>query len=300
MVMERFFVEQEKDGRYCVAAVDKHRIFLAENPGTLATVFECSITNPTREDDAQIFYAMAPSIGADNFFIDMKERYRSHRLNSWSIGIKNENTPNLFMAVNPLNHQDRMKIYSVKQSITPKETVVSNSDSLFSLTAFSGALTWKTGILQRCIDCLVMPEYRGKPEVYSIIDQEYRRLMRFKLETETDGFFDVENGIWASFIKRIVNVLGLKNSHDTTVFKTIPQDISSYLNFFAKVAPAIVSLTSVKDDLSRLLTMWSGASIVECEDGFQLKVDPDVLQGLSYMQPLLPIPKNLVILDTPM
>lgn len=299
--MDRIFVEQITDDTHSIAVIDKHRIFSAENPGQLATVFECSLTNPTVEDNAQIFYAMAPSIGADNVFADLKEPHRSCKLNSWSIVTKDRDINNLFQAVEPLKHSDRVDLYSTRHSITPEETVTSTSKSLFSLVAFSEKQNWKTGILQRCIDALVLPQYKSNAEVYSVIDEEYRKLLRFKYEIEYEGTPDIPNGVLVSFIRRVVSILGLQHSHDTTTFHEIPDSIDSYLDFFKKTIPFYKMEGSRKDRLSNILTLWSGAKIIEITDGgYKLEIEQNVLQGLSYMAPLLQRPKTLTILETPM
>lgn len=298
--MDRIFVELITDNTHSIAVIDKHRIFSAENPGQLATVFQCSLTNPTSEDNAQIFYAMAPSIGADNIFADLKEPHRSCKLNSWSIVAKDRDITNLFQAVEPLKHSDRLDLYSKHHSITPDETVTSTSKSLFSLVAFSEKQNWKTGILQRCINSLVLPKHRNTPEVYSIIDEEYRKLLRFKYETEYEGTPDIVNGILVSFIRRIISILGLQHSHDTTTFYEISDSIDSYLEFFKKTIPFYKIDGSRKDRLSSILSLWSGAKIIEIPGGYKLEIDPNVLQGLSYMAPLPQRPKTLTILETPM
>lgn len=298
--MDRIFVEQATNDTYNIAAIDKHRIFSAQNPGNLATVFKCSLTHPTPEDNAQIFYALAPSIEADNIFVDLKEPHRSHRLNKWNIGIKDRDINNLFQAVEPLKRSDRLQLYSIRHSVTPAESVTSSSPSLFSLVAFAEAQNWKTGILQRCIDSLVLPQYRNNAEVYSIIDEEYRKLMRFKYETEFNGIPPIINGVLISFIQRVVLSLGLKNSHDTTFFATIPDSIESYLKYLKKTIPFYQIEGSLKDRLSSVFTLWSGSKIVDCEGGYKLEVDPNIIQGLNYLAPLLQRPTFLSILDTPM
>jgi hypothetical protein len=317
-IMDRFFVEEETDGNYRIAMFDKHKIFLANNPGKLANVFECSMTNPTRADDAQIFYALAPMIGANDFCVDLQEKHRSYHLNNWSIITTNSNIDNLFLSVSPLNLEERMRLYSVKHSITPSETLVSNSDSLFALTEFAGKLSWKTGVLMRCIDRLVLPQYRGDPKVYATIDKEYRRLMRFKIEIEGDGSFDSVKAhstpiIFNLVMKFILIKLGLKNSHDTQTIFNLP-DLVGELDNMAMLVPAIRSTASTEDRLRQLLKMWSGAILTELPDPstmksgavnlkpkrFKIEVEPDVIIGLSYMQPFLHFPTHLSIIDDPL
>lgn len=298
--MDRFFVEQIVDDIHRIAVIDRHRIFSAENPGQLATVFECSLTNPTAEDNSQIFFAMAPSIGADNIFADFKESYRSCKLNSWSIVAKNRDINNIFQAVEPFKHSDRLELYSKRHSITPKETIISSSKSLFSLVAFAEKQDWKTGILQRCIDALVLPEYRNNPEVYSLIDEEYRRLLRFKYETEYEGTPDIINGVLVLFVRRLISLLGLKHSHDTTPFNDIPDSIDCYLEYFSKTIPFYKIQESRKDQISSILTLWTGATIVDCEGCYKLEIEHNVCKALRYMAPLLKRPTTLKILETPM
>lgn len=298
--MNLIFVEQIADDTHRIAVIDKHRIFSAENPGQLATVFECSLTKPTAEDNAQIFFAMAPSIGADNIFADLKEPHRSRKLNTWSIVAKNRDINNLFQAVEPLKHSDRLELYSKRYSITPEETITSTSKSLLSLVAFAEKQDWKTGILQRCVDALVLPEHRNNPEVYSVIDEEYRRLLRFKYETEYEGTPDITNGVLVSFVRRVISLFGLKHSHDTTLFAEIPDSIDSYLEEFKKTIPFYKIEGSRKDRISSILTLWTGAAIVDCEGCYKLEIEPNVSQALRYMAPLLKRPTTLAILETPM
>lgn len=300
--MDRIFVEQEIEGTLRIAAIDKHRIFNAQNPGDLATVFECSSTDPTPEDCAEIFYALAPSIGADDIFVDIKEHRRSCKLNVWSIGIKDRDINNLFMAVTPLNHDDRIKLYTTKYSITPDNTITSNSISLFSLVAFSDTQSWKTGILQRCFDSLVLPKFRNNPSVYSLCDEQYRKIMRFKYETETEtmGTPSIVNGILISFIRRITEMIELKHSRDTTIFFEIPNEIDPYLKFFEKDIPPHLLKESLQDRLSNVLSLWVGSTVMKCENGYRLELDCDVTEALGYMAPLLIKPKQLAILETPM
>lgn len=292
-----FFLEKVEDGRYRVALFDTHKIFSAENPGALATVFECDLKDRTREEDAQIFYAMAPSIGASDLCIDLRESHRSQRLNSWSIGTKDLNINNLFLAMKPLNREDRIALYSQQYSVTPEEDVTSKTNSLFSLVAFSEKQTWKTGLLQRCIDALVLSKYRGDPKVYSVIDEEYRRIQRFKLETEAIEILNQSDRALVLFLKKILSLLGLRNSHDTTVFPTIPEEVSKYLDMFQNMVPIYKKDGSIYERLSDLLYRWSGAKITKATNGFQLTVDPSVTEGLSYLQPWLPRPTTLTIIE---
>jgi hypothetical protein len=298
--MDRFFIEDKTDDLYKIAVIDRERIFSAQNPGLLGTVFECSSFNPRREDDAQIFYAMAPSIDGLNLFIDMIDSYRSRKLNTWSIVTKNSDINNLFLAMEPLNRDHRCKLYATQHSITPTETVTATSNSLFSLVALAETQIWKTGILQRCIDCLVFLENRGRGEVYAVIDEEYRRLLRFKYETEYKGPLDTEDEIIIELVRKIIRCLGLKNSHDSTFFSEIPDEIDRYLIILSTRFPILSQTGSIKDRLTSLLSLWSGANIKECEGGYTLEVESNVLEALNYMQPLLEHPDILEILETPM
>lgn len=298
--MNRIFVEQVKDGLYCIAAIDTHRIFNAKDPGNLATIFECSQENPTREDDAQVFYAMAPSINGLDIFADCSEQQRSCKLNTWSIIIKDNDIANLFMAVKILERQDRLDLYAKKHSITPSQTIASTSKSLFSLVEFSKFQNWKTGILQECIDRLVFTQFRKNKQVYAVIDEEYRRLMRFKYETELKGPLNIKNDTLISSIHRIMSSLGLKNTRDTTIFPIIPDIIDHYLNIVIERLTAHKIEGSLRQKLSQIIFIWSGSNLIESEGGFKLELNPTVSEGLSYMQPLLYCPEMLTILETPM
>jgi hypothetical protein len=297
--MECIFVEQEIGDTYRIAAIDRHRIFSASNPGNLATVFECSLHNPKPEDKAEIFHALATLIQADNLFVDLKDSHRSWKLNYWTVVPKDPNETNLFLAVEPLNRSTRLELYSKRHEIAPQETITSTSKSLFSIVAFSEKSTWKTGILQRCVDCLVVSDAQRNAQVYSVIDEEYRRIMRFKYETEHADPKIIPDGILISVMKRMLSILGLKNSHDSTVFSEIPESIDTYLNYFMKACPSYKKEGSLKECLSKILTLWSGAKIVDYEGGYQLEVESSIIEGLGYMAPLLSRPVILEILETP-
>lgn len=295
--MDRIFIETEEASVYRVACIDKSRIFSAQDPGLLATVFECSLDSPTSEDCAEIFYALSPSIGGLDLFADFVENYRSHKLNHWDIMIKDNEVANLFLTVQPLNREDRLKLYAEKHDITPTDTVTSTSPSLMSLVAFSPNQRWKTGILQRCIDCLVFPKFRKDPKVYAVIDEEYRRLMRYKFETEFEGIPTMDHDRIFGHIRHLMFKLSLGDSRDPTPFSSIPDDID--------LDPIIKGFSlnlegSLTDKLSEILFKWCGSRVIECENGYQLVIDPNVTEGLAYMQPLLRCPEVLSILETPM
>ena len=298
--MDTSFIEEIKDDVYRIAVIDRHRIFSASNPGTLATIYECSLTNPTAKDDAEIFHALAPAIGADDFLVDLIENYRSQKLNSWSIATLNSDVDNIFLAVEPLTRSHRLELYSTRYSITPDNGITSTSHSLFSLVAFSDQQKWKTGILQECIDRLVKLEYRRNPRVYSVIDEQYRRLLRFKIETEATSIENDDIRIRTLFIRRLISLLGLKNSHDTTTFTTIPDAVTDVLHSLIKLFPTLCSDDTLINRLSHILTKWSGAAVVQFDRGYRLHVDATVTEGLTYMQPLLLRPSTLIILDAPM
>ena len=298
--MERFFLEEVDTQGVLIAAIDRHRIFQAENPGLLATPFHYS-TDPTREDDAQLFYALGQSIGADQFFIDLTSSHRSHKLNVWSIGIVDKSEANIFKALTPLDHQQRLKLYGSKRSITPLDPLdpPSNDANMLSvsdLVQLSEQSQWKTGLLQRCIDALVKKPHRGKAEVYAIIDRHYRQLIRYKVETEEIALGP--NTSLLLIIRGITSNLSLKDSHDTKVFSTIPKIVDHLLfpffRMIGRTAPA-----SLLERLSQTLTLWSGARVIKVDNGFQVEVDKDISRALDWMQPWLHRPKSLLILETP-
>lgn len=289
--MDHIFIEETIDDIYRIAFIDKHRIFNSNNPENLATVFECSNHHPTADDNAQIFYALAPSIDGLNIFADLIHQYRSYKLNTWNIISNNQNDDdNIFVSVRPLNYQEKVKLYETNFSITPGDVITENSNSLFSLVKFANGQIWKNGTLQRIIDCLVLPQYRRQPNVYALIDSEYRRLLRFKFETEHPKPVDYE---LIMTIKRILVLLGLKHSHDTKVFKRIPNSINDEL----KCIPIYNPKLSVKDNLSKILVLWSGSKVIDHKKGYKLEVDNNVVLGLSYMQQLLITPDKLTILE---
>lgn len=281
--MDTFFIETIQGDLYRIALVDRHRIFNAINPGELSSIFECSISNPTREDDAQIFYALAAMIKADDLIIDLIESHRTHKLNFWSISIKDKNINNIFEALEPLSRSDRLKLYGTKHSITPELETTCESKSLFSLVALAESQKWKTGILQECIDRLVKLEFRHNPLVYSIIDEQYRRILRFKLETEAIDICDQER-IFVLFVRRLMSELGLQNTHDSTIFTTISPMAEKVLISLIKLLPAFPRGGSAKEKLSKFLTSWSGSKIIDVDEGFKIQVENDVIEGLKYMQ----------------
>lgn len=293
--MDSFFVEDIISDTYRLALFDRNNIFSATNPGNLANVFECSLQSPTRSDNAQIFYGLGDVIDATDFFVDLKNNYRFQHLNTWSISVKDGNNPNIFSSVKPIDRCDRMELYSVQHSITPKETIVSKSESLFSLVEFSKVQSWKTGILQRCIDNLVLPQYRKDPLVYCIIDEEYRRLMRFKLETECND--DIADRHIILFIRKITSLLQLQNTHDTTSFTNIPDEVEKVLNILSKMIPRISKSGTLLQRLDNLFYMWSGAHIKVTDDKYHIEVDPNVVQGLKYLQPWLSKPSSIVVME---
>jgi hypothetical protein len=297
---ERFFIEQEIDNTYRIAVIDIDRIYNSTNPGTLATVFECSLSNPSDNDRAEIYYALAPSIGADYIFADIKEKYRTCKLNNWSISIKDNSSDNIFSSLSPLDINHRIQLYSKQYSITPEQTITSASDSLFSLLDLSKQLSWKTGILQRCIDSLVYPQYRKNPKVYSCIDLQYRRVMRFKYETEFLGIPLISDGILVEFIRKITSSIGLKHSRDNTSFIIINDNVSHYINFIETTYPVFYIQGDIKDKLSYILCLWIGSTIIEINHSYKLELNDDVTEALSYTTSLLVKPEKLVIIDAPM
>ena len=302
--MDLIFVERIEGTTCKLAAIDRDRIFRSRNPGQLATVYDCCWEKLTDEDRAQIFYAMAPLIGGLDIFADIDRSYRSPKLNTWCIGVKDEHSDNLFSALEPMNYDQKVKLYRVRHDIGPTETVTATSDSLFSLMAFAEHNRFKTGLLQRCIDVLVKPEYRGKAEVYADIDEHYRQIMRYKLETETECKFPTYNhGAEIPLARRLVSALGLKSSCDTTTVFTIPKgisDVNKWASFFVQALCGNKQITGAVKSVAEFFRVWSGAKMVECEGGYRLEVDPGMTRAISYMLPLPSKPAVLQILDTPM
>lgn len=276
--MPRIFLEDITDGRYRLAMIDRAQIAVAEKPGQLGNVYECDHKHRTREDDAQIFYTLAPSIGADGF-------QETTPLNMWSIAVVDANSTNLFTAVAPLTLADREQLYAQPLSVTCQSTLSSSSKSLFSLVALADSSAWKSGILQRCVDCLVKPEHRGNPAVYAVMDAHYFAIRRVQLEL-THEVVNQESIIPSNMriaifkIRGLIQKLGLQSSVDTHVFTLTPE------------LPSLESLQHILDQ-------WSGSQIITVEGGYRLKPIDNVLRGLSYMQPWLPLPKHLTILETP-
>lgn len=298
--MDTFFVEETKDGIYRIAVVDRHRIFSATNPGKLATTFECSAENPSRDDDAEIFYALAPAIGADDPLTDLINKHRSHKLNYWSICVKDVNTSNIFLSLDALDYDKRIELYDKRQSITCDKFLTANSKSLFVLLDFSKQQNWKTGILQECIDRLVKIEFRRNAHVYALIDEVFRQIIRFKIETEDFILKNEEIRSRVILIRKLLSTLGLKHSRDTSVFTVIPETIDLIVVRLIELLPTCNSQGNRIEQLSFILKKWSGSSIIKIESGLQLKLDEKVTECLSYTQEWLQQPHKLQILDTPM
>lgn len=295
--MDRIFVEQVDDDKYRIAVIDRDRIFRAEDPGKLATVYECSASLPSREDDAQIFYALESLIGALDIFVDLKNKHRSSKLNTWSIAVTDKNIDNIFLTVKVLSTEDRIKLYSKQYSITPSETITSNSNSLMSLISFAEKLEWKTGILQRCFDRLVYHSYRKNLEMYAYLDEYYRKVMRFKYETEYIGIPDIKDGILVEIIRKITSILGIQNTRDNTLFK-ITDDVNKYIELLRKNIE--LPNGNTKNIISYILDMWCGSKLIENNDTYRIEPDNNITKVLLYMQSLLTRPKILEILETPM
>lgn len=291
--MDRIFIEEIVNDVWRISAIDRRRIFEASNPGLLATIFECSINELSSKDRGEIFYALGESINAPDFFVDIHESYRSCTLNTWSVTCDPEAT-NIFSS-RMLNFEERTQLYSERHTITPNEEITSTSSSLFSLISFSQNLQWKTGILQRCIDCLIFPEYRGKGKIYATIDKNYRRIMRFKLETNHNSKFP--DSIYTKKIRKIVSLLGLNHSHDEKKISCVfDPSIEKYVDFFENILPLIAN-KNITDKISDILFIWSGSRLVNFEDGFKLEIDPNVLEGLNYIDSIPDHPGYLSILE---
>lgn len=291
--MDSFFIDKIVDDKYQISFVDKNRIFNAENPGILATVFECSNKSPFPCDDAQIFYALSPSINGLNFLTDLTDKNKTCKLNTWSINCKGDN----ILSVKQLNYEQRLELYSERHNISPENI---DDNSLDSLIKFSqNQQKWKTGILQKCINCLVYVNYRNNPKVYTMIDLHYRKVMRFKYETENKEISELKNIALVDFIRKITVGLGIQHTRDTKIFKNIPDSINSYLTYLKTKIPKLQDLESLSL-LSELFNLWCGSKIITVDGGYQIQIDDNITQCLTYLQPLLKQPKYLKILEAPM
>lgn len=199
-----------------------------------------------------------------------------------------------------MDHDTRLKLYSTRNSIAPSQSITSNSQSLFSLVAFAENQSWKTGILQRCIDFLVTNEFRQNASVYAIIDEQYQRLLRFKLETEVKGIPNCTCPGLVMVIRRIIELLGLRHSRDTSVFSNIPESIYEHIDMLKNLSMILTCKGSIIYKLSEVLSLWCGTRVIKCEDGYRIEVDEDVTVVLAYMQPFLERPAKLAILEEPM
>lgn len=293
--MDSFFVENITDDKYQIALIDRNRIFNADHPETITTYYECSKDSPSIHDDAQIFYTLAPSIKGLNIFSDLFNINRSPKLNTWSI---NSNGDNIFSIVQ-LNYEQRCKLYSTKHSITPDNI---EEDPLDSLINFSKRQqSWKTGVLQKCIDCLLQLHVRGNPKICALLDINYNKVMRFKYETEGNINNPINDFGMFRIIRKITSYLGLKHTRDITVFKEIPDTISFDLNYIKTEVPKLSNNNdTVVETLSKLFMLWCGSKLISTDDGYRLELDNDVTTCLNSMQPLLPYPKYLEIIEAAM
>lgn len=295
--MDTIFIEEFSDDKYKLAVIDRELIFSSNDPGALSNIIECSISNPTREDDAQVFYSLVPIIKGSDFFTDFRERRKSHRLNHWSIGI-NKDSDNIFERFKPCTKEEYVTIYSKRGSITPefKDCKAKSIADLFSHTREEQL--WKNNVLQECLDRLLKHEFRKNPQIYELVDSNYFLLMRFKLETESDKMVSENSTLHACvlFMKRICNTLGIEHTHDTKSFTEIPKSINHLIDFIAQHIPIDTSLP-LQNKLSMLFTLWSGSKIEPTQDGYNVIVNKDVIKALSYMQKFLTRPTSLILFD---
>ena len=280
--MDSFFVETVENSLYRIANVDRHRIFNAEDPGKLAISFDCPEVNPSQEDRAQIFYVIGEIIGAFDYFKDLSGRV-SCKLNIWTVFVnkKEDGTAQL----TPLTRENRVMLYAKPFSITPTEKELSLP---LHLNLPTNAQTWKTGILQRCFRCL-LKEGSFLPRICSLLDEQYRRIMRWKLETETNN----PNNL-VVIINKITKLLGLRHSRDTTPFTAVPDEVNILVEEFAKLCgkPNI--------SLDELLNLWVNSRLVTKDGLFQLEINTDITEVLPHMVPLLIVPNKLFIVDEPL
>lgn len=286
--MSKIFVEKisHENNEYSIAYIDTHKIYSAENPGKLAEPFNTTITNRKVQDDAQIFYALAPKIKADDFFSKGLPN-----LNKWFRVIKDRDVPNIWDTTRRPTANELIELYSTYHDISQDETHSSDSESLMTFVVFAETLTWKTGILQRCIDCLLLPKYRSKAISCYMVDKYYYRLMRYKLETEQPEHPNV------LAIHKILKILKLKSTHDTTKFRVsaIPKT-SEYVEELCNEFN--IALTNPYENIKNLFFVWSGGLIEHINvDNFKIAVDPNITLALSYMQPMLQVPKFNRITD---
>lgn len=298
---ELVYAERIVDDCYQLTVLDPNKIMSSENPGNLSIVFNCSATHRSRHDDAQIFYTLAPAIHGTEYCRDLATGI-SAALNQWQIAIIDGEQPNIFDTVRPLTFDDRLALYQQRYDITQTTATDCTSASLFSLVALSKNQEWKNGILQRCVDCLVKPEFRGNPRVTAVIDENYCRLMRYILETEQPDFMDA-----TYYFRMITSTLGLKNSHDSKIF-TLNKDRCEKISNLLKIIlddelfanqQYLRSLSSVILQLDTLFEMWSGANVRHLRNNkYRLVVTPLVSEGLSYLLPYCPRPAKVIILDS--
>jgi hypothetical protein len=283
--MDTIFFDMEDDEYYKLAVLDVKNVFGMTDPGVLAIPFVCSKKFPKKEDDHKIFSMLAPSIKANDFFCDLEDFYKTQKLNAWSMD---------FFSV--LDYEKRVELYSVRHSITPTtEEIMKDQLSLlktFGKNLFDKNLFyWKNGILQRCIDSLVLLEYRGNPEMYATIDIEYRKIMRFKVETENIELNDPKTEILRILINKIVGIIGIRNTHDETsimkkfvgesVFSNANEILENYIDKIETIFPKMKKDGNIIQKISNIFYMWSGSKI---NDLNVIEVDPMVKKGLAFMK----------------
>lgn len=286
--MSKIFVEKisSENNEYSIALIDTCKIHNAQNPGKIAQPFTTNITDRKIVDDAQIFYALAPKIKADDFFY-----IGLPNLNKWSRIIANRDVPNIWDVTRKPTANELIELYSKHHDISQGETHTSDNESLMTLVVFSETFTWKTGILQRCIDCLLLPQHRCKAISYYMVDKYYYQLMRYKLETEYPDHPNV------MLMHKILNILKLKSTHDTTVFElSSGNDLSEYIEELCYEFKIPVKGTC--ENIKNLFKFWSNAEIVEVDfNTFRIVLDSNICLALLYMQPMLQAPKFNKITD---
>lgn len=276
--MDAFFVETITNKTYRLAMVDRLNIFNSLNPGRLANVLDCSNDNPSVEDREQIFFTLAPNINGLDCYHDLFNKNHTCRLNIWTLFIVNG-------TVFPLNREISILLYGKQHSITPTEEELASPIYLNTPNNFQ---LWKTGLMQRCFFCLLRPEYFNNPKICSLLDEFYRKIMRFKIEIESKN--NEEDKIMECF-RKILFSLGLKNSRDTSLIEEISNNTNILCRDFCKL------INREELSLTQIFELWSGSSLVQVSNQYKLVLNPDITEVLNCMVPLLVIPKSLILLE---
>lgn len=278
------FLENTDDEHYSLAVVDMvdEKNFNVVSSRKFVGKINVDKKRPTNFEDKAIFDILAPSIGATDIFIDLFDIYETPSLNYWTPKVTS-NPENIFTDIdNCLTLDDRKELYTTRKSITKESIVNFDKFSINFLLESSRADVWKNGVLQECIDRLVKKKFQRKPEVYAIIDENYRKILRFKLELKRPVLND---HMITQTIRTLTSSLGLQHTRDQSYFETIGQVSTKTIDILSEMV-GLKDLVSYFDKLDKILEIWSGSRLKHHESGsgYYLVVDDKVGTGVSYLK----------------